>query len=81
MPQTKAAAAKVVDQMSIDAAPGDILAQAIVRIDEAMAAMMASGLRENALVVLIHHKTKVPADDIWSVLNALKTLRQNFTTL
>lgn len=53
----------------------EVLAEAIVRISEAMTELQASGLNREAVVVLLAAKTKVSKRDINAVLNGLKSLR------
>jgi hypothetical protein len=53
----------------------EILAEAIVRIGKAFDDLRKSGLNEQAIVVLIHHETKVSMRDIRTVLKALSQMR------
>lgn len=53
----------------------EILAEAIVRIGEAMDKLNKSGLNRNAIIVLIHDATKLPKRDIRIVLDSLSRLR------
>lgn len=53
----------------------EILAEAIVKIGEAADKLKASGLNEDAIVVLLHDKTGVPKKTIKAVLDGLRRLR------
>ena len=54
----------------------EILAEAIVRIGDAMNKLTKdSGLNERAIIILIQAETKLARRDIVVVLNALKRLR------
>ena len=48
----------------------EILAAAIVRISEGLAALEKSGLNNDAIITLIQHKTKLSRRDIATVLHA-----------
>lgn len=52
----------------------EVLAEAIVRIGSAMKALKASGLNEDAIIVLLHDKTKVAKRTIKTVLRAMRQL-------
>jgi len=53
----------------------EVLAEAIVKISEAMQALTASGLNRDAIVVLLAAKTGVAKKDINAVLDGLNRLR------
>lgn len=53
----------------------EILAAAIVRISESMEKLLASGINTKAIIVLIHHETKIPQKDIKAVLDAMNRLK------
>lgn len=53
----------------------EILAEAIVRIGSAMEALSRSGLNEDAIVVLVHHSTKISKKQINTVFAALRQLQ------
>jgi hypothetical protein len=52
----------------------EILADAIVRISEALDKLSASGLNRNAIVILIQARTKMAKREIEAVLDAQKRL-------
>lgn len=52
-----------------------VLADAIVKIGEACDELKKSGLNQEAIVVLLRHKTGVSMRDINSVLSGLRQLR------
>ena len=52
----------------------EILAEAIVRISEAMTKLTASGLNRNAIVTLIQRETKISRRGINTVIDAQKRL-------
>lgn len=53
----------------------EILAEAVVRISEALKALKESGLNEDAIVILVQAKTKLSRKEIKDVLNALRRLK------
>lgn len=53
----------------------EILAEAIIKISEAMDSLDKSGLNRHAISVLIQFETKLAMRDINAVLDALKRLR------
>lgn len=53
----------------------EVLGTAIVKISEAFDALIKSGLNRDAIVVLIHDKSKISKRDIRTVLNAMAQLR------
>lgn len=53
----------------------EILAEAIVRIGEAVHKLNGSGLNRKAIVILLHEATKVGKKDIETILDALPRLR------
>ena len=52
-----------------------VLADAIVKIGFAMRELTQIGLNEDAIVVLLHHKTKVPMKQIRIIFDGLKQLQ------
>ena len=52
----------------------EILAEAIIRISAGMQALQASGLDQEAIVILLQAKTHLPKRDIALVLNSLRRL-------
>lgn len=52
----------------------EILAKAIVSISKAADKLYSSGVNRQAVIVLLHHKTKLPMRDIKLVLDSLKRL-------
>ena len=52
----------------------EILAEAIVRIGSAMEALRKSGLNEEAIIVLLHHKTKISKRQIKLIFAAMRQL-------
>lgn len=57
----------------------EILAEAVVKVSEALTALQASGLNTDAIVVLLQEKTKLPKRDIYAVLNGLRLLKGWYT--
>lgn len=51
-----------------------VLASAIVKIGSALKELHRSGLNEEAIVVLLHHKTKVPMGQIRTIFDGLRRL-------
>lgn len=70
----KSKAVVAVEQDPDDAVPTKILAKAIVEIAEAAKKALASGLKEEAIVLLIHDNTKVGRPAIRQVLRCLPEL-------
>lgn len=56
----------------------DTLADAIVRIGDAMTRLESSGLNRRAVIVLVHDATKLPKRDIELVLDTLPKLRSMY---
>ncbi|WP_027533838.1 hypothetical protein [Bradyrhizobium sp. WSM3983] len=56
----------------------EVLAEAIVRIGEALESLKKSGLNEHAIVVLLHHETKISMRDIRVVFAGLRQLRGRY---
>jgi hypothetical protein len=54
------------------------LAKAIVKISDGVSALLAGGLNQRAIVILLHHSTKVAMKDIAAVLEGLKTLKDDY---
>lgn len=53
----------------------EILAEAIVRLGDAVKKLDASGLNRKAIVLLLQDATKVPKRDIIAILDAIPRLR------
>lgn len=53
----------------------EILAEAIIRIGDAMERLTRSGLNRRAVVALIHDQTKIGKTDIETILDALTRLK------
>lgn len=53
----------------------EILAEAIVRLGEAVRKLDASGMNRKAIVLLLHDATKVNKTDIAAILDAIPRLR------
>lgn len=53
----------------------EILAEAIVRISEGFEKLQDSGLNEEAIIVLLHDRSKISKRDITVVLQNLRTLK------
>lgn len=67
-------------RLSVKKTPGtpeskEVLAEAIVKISEAMQQLTSSGLNRDAIVVLLAAKTGVTKKDINAVLDGLNRLR------
>ena len=58
----------------------EIIAKAIIDISEAMKRFSTSGLKRNAIVVLIHDRSGIGKRDIEVVLNNLEALRADWCT-
>ena len=56
----------------------EILAEAIVRIGEALLALQASGLNQRAIIVLLQAETRLPRSDIKLVLDSLARLKGRY---
>ena len=52
----------------------EILASAIVSIGKAADKLLTSGLNTKAIVVLLHHETKISQKDIRTILSGLKLM-------
>lgn len=59
--------------------PKDVLANEICRLSDSANKLLASGLNEKAVVVLLHDATKIPKNKITAVLDALAQLRTDYT--
>jgi len=59
--------------------PAEVLAQSIVRLDEAVKKMTASGLRQRAIILLLHDHSGVGKPAVRQVLESLSQLRQVYT--
>jgi len=55
--------------------PTEVLAEAIVRISEAMEKLKQSGLNDAAIIILVHDACKIPKRDIKLVFESLRKLR------
>lgn len=55
-----------------------VLAQAIVNISKAAQKLHQDGLNQKAIVILLHHSTKIPMRDIQLVLENIRTLEQQY---
>lgn len=53
----------------------EVLASAIVKMGESLDALRQSGLNEDAIIILLHHKTKVGMRDIKIIFNGLRRLK------
>jgi hypothetical protein len=53
----------------------EILAAAITRISESFAKLAESGLNREAIIILIHDRTKISKRDIRIILDSLTRLR------
>lgn len=58
----------------------ETLAASIRKISEALTKLTRSGLRREAVVILLHHETKISQRDIRQVLDTLGDLARRFTT-
>lgn len=56
--------------------PAKILAAAIVELGQAMKKLSQAKLKRETVVVLIHHKTKIPMYQIELVMNNLEQLEE-----
>lgn len=56
------------------------LAATIDKISEGMKALLASGLNEYAIIVLLQDETKVCRRDVCAVLSGLKELKKSYTS-
>lgn len=71
----------VIEQDEEDIIETSILATAIIKIDEAVQKIAASGLTEEAIVVLVFNSlTGVGKGTVRLVLRALKDLRKDYCT-
>lgn len=59
----------------------EVLAASIVKISDAFQALKKSGLNRDAIVVLLHDRTKIARKTINDILNALEQLKRLYTTL
>ena len=71
---------KVVQQENEPPVPVEIIAQSIIRLDEAVKKMLSSGLNEYALIVLLADSSRLSKTAIRILLRSLKTLRQTYCT-
>ena len=58
----------------------EVMAKAIIEISDAMKKLSTSGLKRNAIVVLIHDRSGIGKRDIEVVLNNLEMLRADWCT-
>jgi siroheme synthase len=56
----------------------EVLAAAIIKISEAADKLRKSGLNEKAIMILLHHETRVSQRDIKAVLSGLALLRKQY---
>lgn len=70
----------VVNQEEEAPVDAEILASAIIKLDAAAQRILASGLRQHAIVVLLNDLTKVGKPDIRNVLDGLSQLRKRYCT-
>lgn len=59
----------------------DILAKAICDMSDATNKLMASGLNEDAIIVLLQHSTKLSRRNLKRVLDSMSQLRADYTHL
>jgi hypothetical protein len=59
----------------------EVLATAITKISEGMQALLKSGLNRDAIIVLLHDRTRLPKSTLNTVLNGLAQLKRDYTTL
>lgn len=59
----------------------EVFAHSIVKMSDAMNALLKSGLNWKAIVVLLKDRTKLSTKAIEKVLRALQELRSTYTTL
>ncbi len=62
----------------VEQQPTDILADAIIGISAAMERLLASGVNQRAVTILIHHDTKINIRDINRVFDSLSSLREAY---
>ncbi len=67
-----------VEQDQDEPVSSPVLADAIVRIADAMHQLLRSGLNRKAIEVLVRHKSGVKGEDIAKVLDALTQLRDDY---
>lgn len=53
----------------------EILADAVVKISAALNDLNASGINEDAIIILIQHKTRIPQKQIKEVFKAMRQLK------
>lgn len=75
--------AVIVGQVAVkqdEAAPvlPEILASSIVKLGDGVMQWYRAGMKQRALILLLHDVTKVPKRDIEYVLNALKSLESEY---
>lgn len=58
--------------------PKEVLADAIVRMSEAVTGLRRSGLNERAIIVLVADKTKIGKGIVEDVLDGLASLRETY---
>lgn len=56
----------------------EIMAESIVKISRGVKDALEGGLTERALVILLHHQTRVSMDAIEKTLRGLKALETNY---
>ena len=56
-----------------------VLATAITKISESVQALQKSGLNQDAIIVLLHDRTKLPKKTLLTVLSGLASLKRAYT--
>lgn len=59
--------------------PAEVIAGELKKISASMKALEDGKLKREAIVVLIHHETKISLRDIRVVLTSLRTLAEDWT--
>ena len=57
-----------------------VLAEHIVRISDALASLLKSGLNRDAIILLLRDRTRISKRDIEKVLKGLQDLKTAYTT-
>jgi hypothetical protein len=60
--------------------PPEALADAIRKISDSLQALLKSGLKEKAVIVLLHDATRIAKRDIEAILAGLKNLKAWYCT-
>ena len=69
---------RVAQQQGEEPVAAELIAQSIISIDEGMKAIMKSGLRFEAIVILLAASSGVGKPDIRRVLHSLDSLRKDY---